>query len=158
MLSDGQKEETKVIVPTAINSVQPIIIEDEHIKEIVHDSPYRDVKYPDTALKLPFTGAVLIGDNLLRNQWGDFQHPWHYETVSELQFENGAFIRDVDLSALALHIREEDKALMRLEAERQIDSHYAPELVKKYGEHYGSWLDALYHLTTKDEWHSCLNG
>lgn len=142
----GISPETELTVfePTPINGVKPILTFDELIFERNPNSLYRDVKYPDTALKLSFTGAVVIGDNQVWRTWGDFQHPWHYETVFELHFDNGAFIREIDLSNLSLHIRENDKEEMLIESKRKKDSQFAEIFLKKMSERYYSWFKSMY--------------
>ena len=140
----GSKSKMEIFEPKPINNVQPSISEEERVKERDPNSLYRKVEYPDTALKLSFTGSIVIGDNKVWNRWGDFQHPWHYENVLELHFENGVFIREIDLSTLVLHIREKDEKAMRKEVEALSESLYADKMIKNREQVYGNWLDRAY--------------
>jgi len=130
--------------PIPVNNVQPIITEEEFIKERDPNTPYRKVEYQDIALKLCFTGTIVIGDNKVWNRWGDFQLPWQYENVLELHFENGVFIKEIDLSTLVLHIREKDEKAMENEVIALNESLYADKMVKNREQVFGDWLHGVY--------------
>ena len=146
------KDETKTAIPVAINGVRPVIAKNERVKKFRPDSPCREVKYKDTALKLPFTGEIVIGDNLVWNRWGWFQQPWNYETVLELHFVDGTLANDINLSCLTACIRtgigkngtEDDKKLIIEEGQKYMASKYADKFLSNLDSPYGNWFKEMY--------------
>jgi hypothetical protein len=69
-------------------------------------------RYEDLALAVPFTGRLLLADGFIRELYVHmgFQPAWKYETVHELEFDDGRLLLATDRSAEMAATRAEATA------------------------------------------------
>jgi hypothetical protein len=111
--------------PVSINGVEPI----------AKGAQFFAYSYVDIDLKTKFTGSMLLAKDLIESMYVHmgFQRPWAYETVLELQIEDGDIISVSDLSE-----KMEEMRIMERDRDAQPDSVDGEDLRK--------WIDKTFSL------------
>jgi hypothetical protein len=95
--------------PPLINNKLPEISVPKGLVDEYKNS-YKEFKYNNINLVIPYTGSILITKDFIWNRYVHmgFQSPFSYNFLTQLTFKDGKLIADKDLSEIAKVIREKE--------------------------------------------------